>query len=379
MMMARIGELVRERLRSNAGGVGEEHLEAAVEWLAAAQDAQPDGGVSHSYLIGKGWMRSYPETTGYIVPTLLNRARRTGSEDLVRRALAMVDWEIDIQLESGAVAELTAGRPTVFDTGQVIFGWVAAHRHSGQARYLDAAHAGGRWLLGELDEDGVWRHESDSGGPGRVYNARVAWALLELDAASGGGEYRDAAARFLEWTLGQERGGSGWFDRNCLTTDDQPLLHTIAYTARGQLESGLHLEDERLLEASRRTARALADRLGPDGFLAGRFDRDWNPAVKWACLTGMAQTSIVWRRLASVEGADREEAARFVEAARRVNAWLASRQDLSSKDPGLRGGIRGSFPVNGAYGKWRVLNWATKFFADALMIDTDPDALEYRG
>ena len=108
--------------------------------------------------------------------------------------------------------------------------------------------------------------------------------------------------------------------------------------------------------------------------MAGRFGREFRPAVSWACLTGMAQTSIIWRRHCEI-GAD----SAFDDAASRVNRFLMRTQDLGSSHEGMRGGIRGSFPANGAYGKWRVLNWATKFFVDALLMERDPSLLRYRG
>src|SRR6185369_15780452 len=49
----------------------QEHLRAAAGWLAAAQDSQKDGGIAGRYRLDRGWSSSYPETTGYIVPTLL--------------------------------------------------------------------------------------------------------------------------------------------------------------------------------------------------------------------------------------------------------------------------------------------------------------------
>ena len=36
-----------------------------------------------------------------------------------------------------------------------------------------------------------------------------------------------------------------------------------------------------------------------------------------------------------------------------------------------RGGIKGSFPVNGDYGQWEYLNWAAKFFIDAQLLEAD--------
>jgi hypothetical protein len=34
-----------------------------------------------------------------------------------------------------------------------------------------------------------------------------------------------------------------------------------------------------------------------------------------------------------------------------------------------RGGIRGSFPAYGGYGTYQFLNWAAKFFVDALLAE----------
>jgi hypothetical protein len=45
-----------------------------------------------------------------------------------------------------------------------------------------------------------------------------------------------------------------------------------------------------------------------------------------------------------------------------------STQNGETRNPGLRGGIKGSFPFDGDYGRFEVLNWATKFFVDALLL-----------
>jgi len=366
VILQRLSERVRERRRSPAAEPAT-HAAEAVAWVHRAQDANGDGGVSHSYLIGKGWMRSYPETTGYIIPTLLNWSATTADDESRRRALEMARWEMTIQLAGGAIPNLTDGQPTVFDTGQVLFGWMSAHAANGEAEFMHAACRAADWLIQAQDGSGVWRHASDSGGAGRVYNVCVSWALVELARRSGEARYRDACRAFLDWTLTQER-EQGWFDRNCLTDDTAPLLHTIAYTARGQLECGVLLDDPALIAAAARTSVALAALVEPGGRMSGRFARGWRPAVSWACLTGMAQMSIVWRRLQEIPAAlPATESEACLAASKRVNEFLCSRQDRSSKNPGLRGGIRGSYPVDGAYGRYRVLNWATKYFIDAMM------------
>src|SRR2546422_1920622 len=48
----------------------------------------------------RSWQPSYPETTGYIIPTLYAAARRLGRAELAARAEAAARWEIEIQLRS---------------------------------------------------------------------------------------------------------------------------------------------------------------------------------------------------------------------------------------------------------------------------------------
>lgn len=344
------------------------HLREAMNWLYRAQDATPDRGVSHSYVIGRGWMPSYPETSGYIIPTFLNWHALTGEEEARKRALDMADWEIGVQLPEGAIPGLVTGRPVVFDTGQVIFGWVSAYETSREPRYLDAALRAGDWLIEHLDSACTWKSFGNAGTSEiHTYNVRVAWALLELARISGKAVYRQPMEGFIEWVLDQEV-NQGWFGYNCLNDNNRPLLHTIAYTAQGILEAGVILNDERCLAATRRTADALIPHIAADGRMPGRFDGNWHSAASWACLTGMAQMAIVWQRLLQLTGD-----AIYRGAADRTLDFLKRVQDMSAANPGVRGGIKGSYPINGEYGKFRLLNWAAKFYIDALLMEAYPD------
>ena len=42
------------------GLADEDHLHAAAQWLAAAQDSQSDGGIAGRYRLDCGWTSSYP-------------------------------------------------------------------------------------------------------------------------------------------------------------------------------------------------------------------------------------------------------------------------------------------------------------------------------
>jgi hypothetical protein len=56
-------------------------------------------------------------------------------------------------------------------------------------------------------------------------------------------------------------------------------------------------------------------------------------------------------------------------AVSKVNRYLMARHDVSSPDPAIRGGVPGSWPVWAEYGRLKILNWATKFFIDALLLE----------
>ena len=86
--------------------------------------------------------------------------------------------------------------------------------------------------------------------------------------------------------------------------------------------------------------------------------------VRWSCLTGQAHMANNWLRLAETSGDSK-----WLEPVAAVLHFLKRTQDRGSRNPGVRGGIKGSWPVGGAYGAYEVLSWATKFFADALMRD----------
>jgi hypothetical protein len=354
-------------------------LQAAMSWICRAQDAAGGRGVARSFAFAyhpffrrRGWLPAYPETTGYIIPTMFEYARRTGSSEFFSRAVAMTEWECDVQMGNGAVMGGTVDTPptpAVFNTGQVLFGWVRAFTETNNERYLTAAIRAGDFLLGVQDADGAWRKSlsnyASAAMSSYTYNTRTAWGLLLLAEASGRSAYRDAAVKNIEYALTMQR-PNGWFDSNCLSDPARPLLHTIAYALRGILEVGLHLRSERYISAVRLAADALLDRQEADGRLAGRFDASWQPAASYSCLTGNVQMGTVWARLHQATGDSR-----YLAGLETANAFTRSVQWRGTGNPGLDGGISGSFPLHGAYGRFEVLNWAVKFFADSLMMEAD--------
>jgi hypothetical protein len=67
-------------------------ITAALDWLGRAQDRSPtgDGGIARHYGLTTGWGPSYPETTGYIAPTMLEQSARREDAKLRERARRML-------------------------------------------------------------------------------------------------------------------------------------------------------------------------------------------------------------------------------------------------------------------------------------------------
>ncbi|MDE2154344.1 MAG: hypothetical protein KGJ32_00395 [Xanthomonadaceae bacterium] len=344
-------------------------LQAAAEWLARAQDATGCGGVSAYYDAAKRqWAGAYPETTGYIIPTFLRYAQFSGQDDYRERALRMAEWETAIQLPEGGVRAGTLDSsslvPTIFNTGQVLFGWLSAWQQTQDARFRDSAQRAADWLVAAQDPDGAWRrYASPFAAHGiNTYNTRVAFALARASLVLQESRYLDAAVRNVQWALSQMR-PNGWLENNDLEDNERPLTHTIAYATRGMLEVGLIAGNDAFVEAAARVAGAVAQTQRRDGALPGRLDCAWQAASRWTCVTGNAQMAIIWQRLAAETG---ERG--WKPAAERANRFNLSIQDVTATDKAVRGGMPGSYPRSGGYMRNRYPNWAAKFCMDALML-----------
>lgn len=349
-----------------------EHLREAADWILRAQEATPDDGVAHCYdLKTRAWQASYPETTGYIIPTLYDYARHYGGPQYAHAAYRMAVWEADVQLPEGGVragrmdAEIVA--PTVFNTGQVLFGWARAYQETGEIRFKCALERAADWLVSAQDSDGAWRRFASPFTSAKLnsYNTRSAFGLIRAYEVLERSSWREAADVNVAWTIGRAH-ENAWLPDNSLTTSPggRALTHTIAYSIRGILEVGAALNRYDYVEHALRMARAVAAQQRSDGALPGELTPDWKPAARWTCVTGNSQMAINWLRLSTISG-DRT----LSEHARRANRFNMGMQDLSQSDPGVRGGMKGSHPIDGPYMSWRFPNWAAKFFMDGLMLE----------
>ena len=347
----------------------EQHLDAALAWIGRAQDHclknEGQGGIAAGWNFEDGWLPGYPETSGYLIETLITAGTCLDRKPLLESAQRIIDWELAIQLKDGSFPGHfgePGSRPVIFNTGQIMHGMAAGYLHFGREECLQAGVRAGQWLVEKQDSDGCWRTNVHNNIP-HTYNTRTAWALLRIGQLADDRVLKKAAVDNLEWALTQQT-SRGWFAGNGFTRKGAPYTHTIAYALRGLLESGFALQDERFIEPAFEGAKSLSRLISPQGFLSGTFADGWIPEAGYCCLTGLAQIAIIWKRL--------QQAYRVEDFTKPVQAaliYLKSSQALEAQAEQIRGGLPGSRPIWGAYSRFEFPNWALKFFIDLLLME----------
>lgn len=344
-------------------------IDAGSKWLARAQDSSTthDGGVAKNFSLLSGWSTSYPETTGYIVPTMIDYSKLRGGDGFAQRARRMLDWLVAIQYQNGAFMSGAIGSrnavPTTFNTGQILIGLAAGVAEFGE-RYREPMRRAADWLVEVQDPDGAWRgHQSPLVRPGaKTYDTHIAWGLFEAARLDPDRSYGEAGLKNVRWAIGRQT-ENGWFQDCSIKNPATPATHTLGYALRGILEAYAYEKDPALLAAARKAGDGLVSALYPGGFLPGRIDSDWRGTVNWSCLTGQAQNAsnwmLLWQHTRDV---------RYLDAAYSSNRYLRSALNVDG-DEDVRGAVKGSFPVDGEYDPWVYPNWATKFMVDSCMLE----------
>lgn len=335
-----------------------EHLALTAAGLLKTSQHSPDGGYAISFSLLLGWQRGYIETTGYIIPTVLDLATTLDRLDLRTNALAQGEWLLRHQMENGAFPDIERNAPAVFDTGQVLIGLQRLHSETQDRRYLVAAERAAQWLHGEFldscQRDGLEARRFPT------YVTRSASALIDFGVTYGHQDYIDSGREFLEWAA-QQILPSGLFKHSQLGGDSKYLLHTIVYVLEGFLHAYRVLGDLKYLDAAKSGAEGLKRvNLNRDITLYTFYNADLTSLTREKCLTGLSQWAGVCLTLFELTGDDS-----YRECASNTLFYVKSKQIQTVGQ--LQGGLPGSVPIWGKYLGFSFPGWNLKFFADALL------------
>ena len=277
---------------------------------------------------------SYPEVSGYFIPSLLQWGER-------EHAYSYGKWLLAAQQPDGSWLDASGKMGCMFDTGQVLRGLLAL-----QALGFDTADAIPRacdWLCGKFRPNGSPEPPERVLWGAAIPDAIILYILEPLRRAAqvyGREEWSDAAERCLCFFAEQEE--TTRF--TCLSHFHAYILEALYDLGRGDLAARGLKEVERLLHR--------------DGTVPGERDAGW-----WVCSTGLFQYAVIWYKLGDQVKADRA----FARAAR-----------LQNKS----GGWYGSYARNWFFYLLRRLrllkkphyfrnaeiSWAVKFFLDAFSL-----------
>ncbi len=341
-------------------------LEALLRWIFDAQ--RSDGGIAAYYSLLSGYSSSYPEVTGYLIPTLYDFARefpdRAVASEAASAAARATDWLLELQMPGGAFpggVRAVPSQPSIFNSGQILHGLIRAHSETDDSEIYRAAVRAGDWLVEMQQPDGSWSGPGAYQSAAHVYYSMVAWPLALLSQETGDSRYRDSAEKNLDWVLSRFR-PNGWISG--INLQGHPdYLHFIAYALQGALECAALLQRNDAVEVVANPAWILLRQFETNKFLSGAYDGSFTNGHRFVCLTGNAQVSYVWLRLFEITGD-----LRYLNAALKMNEMVKDRIPVQGK-PGIVGGLAGSYPIWGCYQPLRYISWGCKFFADALLLE----------
>jgi malonyl-CoA O-methyltransferase len=288
----------------------------ALEWVRANE--LPTGGIR----VHSNASISYPEVTGYLIPTLL----KYGERDL---AVRLAHWLLSIQRSDGGFAG-PDGLPYVFDSGQVLRGLLAVHQIVPEA--LPAARRLADYLCAEMIDEGKrgFRQKYSESDTYKnlipeTIQLYVLPALVQSAEILQESKYRTAAKHCLDYYCAHEE---------FLRIDD--LTHFLGY----QLEALIDLDRPEL-------ALPVLDLVRKEQSAAGAVRGKGGES--WVCTPGLAQLAICWYKTEQPEPADK------------AMAWLDSQQCES-------GGFWGSYGNGAGYLPTKEPSWAAKFYLDAHLL-----------
>ncbi|MDR0307496.1 MAG: methyltransferase domain-containing protein [Chitinispirillales bacterium] len=286
--------------------------EKALNWLK--NNTHQTGGI----LIHSKAHESYPEVTGYIIPTLIDY----GMKDF---ALELGQWLLTKQQPNGGFLGAGSNKVFLFDVGQVLRGLLALSDTSklirtGAERVMHCLYNG----MLDGGKTGFIR-QYDNYGNGIIPEGIMLYTLPPFIEAARKFEfpqYIEAAEKCIDFYMAGER-----------FLDKKTLLHFLSYEIEAMIDLG-----------------RCSDVLDILSFFANNQNIDGTvrayESVEWVCIPGLSQLAVCWYKAGMSAPADK------------AMEWLDANQSLS-------GGFLGSVGNGANYFPKNEPSWAVKYYLDA--------------
>ena len=344
--------------------VRKESIESIYSFIKASLEFYDGNGSSAYYSLFRypleKWAPPYPETSGYLIQTLLSIHRIYPDWGAYSLAYKCGKWLTQkVQHANGSFPQLYAGneKPSFFNTAQILIGLQALEDVSPEKEWSESIEKALDWIQSIL-EKGIKKVDVHYKGSIPTYYTRAYWPICHSAKLVRRKKTVDLLKAEYEKLL--DRFDEDYFPVGAGFDGSNSFLHTLAYTGRGILEM------ERILPSPK--GRAILSgymntlcRLYKEGSKgwAGSYDKGWKGDFSYRCLPGEYQMSILFSKARKDLGV--EDYSRI--AQKTLEKSLAVRSLFFPK-----GAILGSKPIWGKYMPFKAPNWGGKFALDALLI-----------
>lgn len=333
------------------------HIKLSAEWLLYMQNS--DGGYSRKFSFINGRDKSYIETTGYILPSLIECGVYLKDDKYIQSALKAGKWLLEIQNKDGSFSEIDTNKPYAFDTGQCLIGLNFLYEFTQDESYLQSAKKASYWLMQNQEENGSWKKVAYNEQP-HSYYTRVASAMYKYAVLADDTVIKQSALKHIKWVI-ENQNHNGFFKYSSFLDGVAPFLHTLIYILEGLLDVYEFNKDKTILEAILKNSEQFKSiNLSRDLILCSQYDEDFQCVNNQRCITGLAQWAGVALRLYKITK-DKD----YKTCATNTLFYLKAKQLKSSS---MKGGFSASIPFWGRYGSFDFVNWTNKFFIDSMLM-----------
>lgn len=336
----------------------QEHTVLASDWLLDIQNS--DGGFARKISLISGRDLSYIETTGYIIPTLLDVAEYLNEEKYRQSAIKAGEWLLSVQNKDGSFSEIDHNQSFAFDTGQVLIGLNRLYKETEDEQYRLSAKRASYWLAKNQEEDGSWEKVAYNHQK-HTYYSRVSSAMLEYALVNGDEYIEKQALKHTSWVLSLQT-KEGYFLHASFLEGVPAYLHTLIYILEGLLDVYRLNQEKQVLDAILLNANRFKEmNLNEEMLLCSGYSTDLKCSNKERCITGLAQWAGVCLQIFEINGDES-----YKNIAITTLFYLKSKQIQEGEV--LKGALPASVPFWGRYGAFESVNWGNKFFIDALLL-----------
>lgn len=337
----------------------EASLKANLSWIYKSFKTNNHLGSSGTRNILGKWSSPYPETTGYLLPTLLNAAPYFPKENLISLSKLQLKFFESIKTVDGAYLQNTEdAEPVVFDVAQILWGFISLVPYMEKsAPLLQEIEITRQWLRDILDNEGNFISHNYVKDFQPAYYSRIAWPLAAAENIIDSKPSRKTKALIKRLVESQNDNHSfkDWGFRK----NEPALTHTIAYTLRGLWEYAEILNSKKIKKQVTLALHRLSKAIRVDGGIAGSYTEEWEGDHSFICSCGNAQLALLYMMV--------YERSRDKVYLERVTTLLQPLMKAQRKAAINTGAVAGSIPISGFYQRYKYTNWTQKFFSDALI------------